>query len=224
MSYKAKNFHIDPKTANQADYIDSLREHSVVFGVGCAGTGKTFLALSVAIERLINKDIDQIIVTRPPVADKDMELGFHKGTKEEKTMEWMGPIIDTVSKAVGPKTMGEWIQGQQLRLVDLETMRGQTFDNAAVILDEAQNCPLSILKMFLTRIGEHSTVTINGDTAQTDLIDRSGLSDVVHMVRNNPYRHVPVIEFYPDDVVRSQICKDFILMFRDLEAEQRSFH
>lgn len=222
-NYRSKTFRIEPRTENQAQYLDDLRNHEAVLGVGCAGTGKTYLALSVAIEMLMNKDIRQIVVSRPNVSADENALGFHKGTKEEKVAEWMGPIIATISKAAGPDKLAEWLQGNKLVFEALETMRGQTYDDSMVILDEAQNTSLSTLKMILTRIGENARVAINGDSDQTDLEGKSGLSDLVRMVAFNPYRHVPVVSFTPNDVVRSQICKDFIMIFRDWE-HQRSFH
>lgn len=216
-SYRAKNFFVEPLTDTQGKYLDALSTHDAVFGVGCAGTGKTFLALSVALSRLMSKDIRRVIITRPTVSADEVSLGFFKGTKEEKLAEWMGPILSTIAKTIGPDKMAELIQSQKIIFEALETMRGSTFDNSMVILDEAQNTTRNTLKMFLTRIGEHSSVAINGDTDQTDLGGKSGLADVVRMVSNNPYQHVPVIEFSSEDVVRSQICKNFILMFRDWE-------
>lgn len=208
---------IEPKTPNQALYLSAIHSQDVVFAVGCAGTGKTFLALAAACDLFRQKKIRQIVITRPNVSTGEKTLGFFKGSKEEKIAEWMKPAVKILRRFFGSAQVDRMLGNGEILLEPLETMRGETFDDAFVLLDEAQNVTFDDLKMFLTRIGQNTKVVIDGDTEQTDLAHRSGLAEVIRMVQDSRQRF-PVIEFGVEDVVRSEICKTFIIMFRNHAA------
>lgn len=206
--------HFCPKNPRQIEYANAINENYVTFGLGPAGTGKTYVALAQAVKQLRDKDVESIIVVRPNVSSGDKSLGFFPGTKQEKIAEWMKPAINALKRLLGKQQFETLYQSDVIQLEPLETMRGETFDRSFVLLDEAQNVTIEDLEMFLTRIGEYSTFVIDGDVEQTDLSNRSGLASVIEMVRNYPNVEYPVVEFDIEDVVRSPVCKDFIKMFR----------
>lgn len=212
------NFH--PKNPRQIEYAEAIQDNYVTFGLGPAGTGKTYVALAQAVQMLHNKDVDSIIVVRPNVSSGDKSLGFFPGTKQEKIAEWMKPAINALKRLLGKQQFQVLYESDVIQLEPLETMRGETFDRSFVLLDEAQNVIIEDLEMFLTRIGEHSTFVIDGDVEQTDLSNRSGLASVIEMVRNYPNVEYPVVEFDIEDVVRSPVCKDFIKMFRAARRQE----
>lgn len=202
---------ITPKNENQETYLKALKNENQVFVTGVAGTGKTFLAANVAAEMYLNKDIDKIVLTRPNIA-AGKSLGFFPGTLEEKLDPWMKPITDTLRKVIGPNKFDNDMKNGNIEIAPFETMRGRSFDNAFIILDEAQNCTIHELKMFLTRVGENSTLVVNGDVNQTDLHENSGLSKIIHMVKKHGIR-ASVVEFTVDDIIRSDITKNWIIAF-----------
>jgi phosphate starvation-inducible PhoH-like protein len=206
---------VTAKTPRQQEYLDAMGGSALTFAIGCAGTGKTYLALCKAVEMLLSKEIRHIIVTRPNVSSGEKSLGFFKGSKEEKIAEWMRPALKIMKKLLGPERLKAMLESGVIQMEPLETMRGETFDDSFVLLDEAQNVTIEDLEMFLTRIGENTKVVIDGDVEQTDLKARSGLASVIKMVRQDSGTKYPVIEFDLEDVVRSGICKEFIRMFRE---------
>lgn len=166
---------LEAKTENQKKYIRSIIEDDIIFCTGPSGTGKSFIAAGVASEHIRKDKIDSIIVTRPLVCT-GKDLGSLPGELNDKIKPYLQPMEENLRFFLGRDWFGQYFNQRRIRFEPLETMRGSTFHNAYMILDEAQNCTLEQIKMFITRMGQNSKVIINGDTRQTDLYDRSGLS------------------------------------------------
>lgn len=202
------------KTKNQKKLISAINTSEQVITVGCAGTGKTYIPTIMAAQLLESKKIDKIVLSRPNVS-AGKSLGFFPGTMEEKYGIWCVPFLSLLKEYFGESHFDLMMKRGIIEIVPFEVMRGRTFDNAFVILDEAENCTLHELKMFVTRIGEGTKVLINGDFKQAD-IPNSGLKDLIHIACANNI-DVPVITFGPEDVVRSGICKQWIMAFEGEE-------
>jgi phosphate starvation-inducible PhoH-like protein len=200
-----------PRTDNQKALIDALRTHSQVFILGPAGTGKTYVTATYAADLYTLKEIDKIVITRPHVA-VGKELGFLKGDLQEKTMPWALPVLDVLEKHLGKGTVETGIKNGNIEMAPLALMRGRSFDNAFIIVDESQNITTHELKMLLTRVGEGSTIVLNGDTQQSDLKEADGLSKVIHLAKKYMLP-VPIIEFGLTDIVRSDICAEWVKVF-----------
>ena len=200
-----------PKNDNQAAYIKALKTSDQVIVTGPAGTGKTFIASTYAATLFAKGKIDKIILTRPNVA-AGRSLGFFPGTMEEKMAPWVIPFTDVLHACLGEGAFNIAMQKKQIDIVPFEVMRGRTFNNAFVILDEAQNTSPAEMKMFLTRIGDESKVLLNGDIKQSDLRSTSGLKTIIDMIQKQkmPVDH---IEFTVDDIVRSGICAMWVKAF-----------
>ncbi len=163
------------KTENQRNYIRSIVENDITFCTGPSGTGKSFIASGIAAEHLIKDKIETIIVTRPLVCT-GKDIGSLPGELNDKIKPYLQPMEENLKYFLGRDKFGLYFNTRRIKFEPLETMRGATFHNAYMILDEAQNCTLEQIKMFITRMGEHSKVIINGDTKQTDLYNNTGLS------------------------------------------------
>jgi phosphate starvation-inducible PhoH-like protein len=200
-----------PKNEKQATYIRSILRSDQVVSVGCAGTGKTFISASIAADMLRTHRIKKIVLTRPNVA-AGRSLGFFPGSLEEKIEPWVAPFTEILQHRLGANAYEIARKRKDIEVVPFEVMRGRTFNNAFVILDEAQNTTPQEIKMFLTRIGDGTKVLINGDIAQSDLKDSSGLQAIIHMIDRYKLK-IPVIEFGPEDIVRSDICAQWIKAF-----------
>jgi len=198
------------KTPTQADYIDAIRHSDQVVCLGPAGTGKTYIAATLAADALLNKSVSQVIITRPNVGAGD-SLGFFPGTLEEKMAPWISPITSVMRERMGHGHYDEAF-GKSIRVVPMETIRGESFEDSFIILDEAQNATLHQLKAFVTRQAENSVCVINGDVRQTDLGPDSGLNKLITIIKRQRLP-VPVIEFGIDDIVRSGICKQWVIAF-----------
>lgn len=196
---------------NQKLYIKCLNEHDQVIVCGFSGTGKTYIAATMAANMYAKKMIDKIVLTRPNVS-VGKDLGYFPGTLEEKFQPWALPIIDVLIEQLGKGTVETAIKNGNIEMAPLSTMRGRSFHDAFIILDEAQNTSIPEIKMFLTRIGKNCKVVVNGDIKQSDINQQSGLSKIIHLAKkyNMP---VPVVEFGVDDIVRSDICKQWIMAF-----------
>lgn len=166
------------KTENQKDYIRSIIENDIIFCTGPSGTGKSFIAAGVAAEHLLKDKIDTIIVTRPLVCT-GKDIGSLPGELGEKIKPYLQPMEENLKYFLGRDKFGLYYNTRRIRFEPLETMRGSTFHNSYMILDEAQNCTLEQIKMFITRMGENSKVMINGDTKQTDLYRGNGLLECI---------------------------------------------
>lgn len=199
---------IEARNEAQAHYLISLDNKSLTFATGEAGCGKTFLATAVAAQRLLDKEVERIIVTRP-VLQAEEDLGFLPGDMAEKFAPFFRPVYDVLQKRLGASFLEYCLKPEvaKVEIAPFAYMRGRTFENAVVILDEAQNVTASQMKMFLTRMGENVTVIVNGDVTQCDLPGnvKSGLEDALKRFR--PSRQVGLIEFTAEDCVRSELCK-----------------
>jgi phosphate starvation-inducible PhoH-like protein len=197
-----------PKNERQREYIEALRSAPQVIVTGPAGTGKTWVAGTKAAQLFHAKVIDKIILTRPNVA-AGRSLGFFPGTLEEKMGPWCVPYLEVLEEHLGKEVLEIAIKNKNIDIVPFEVMRGRTFKNAFVVLDEAQNASAHELKMFLSRIGENAQCVLNGDILQTDLKEGSGLAKIITVVKQQMLP-VPIIEFTMDDIVRSDICAMWI--------------
>jgi len=201
-----------PKNDKQADYIAAIMTRQQTVSMGCAGTGKTYIAGSIAADLLRLNKIEKIVLTRPNVG-AGKSLGFFKGSLAEKIEPWIAPFTEVIKSRLGASAYEIYMKRGQIEIVPFEVMRGRTFNDAFVILDEAQNTTPEEIKMFLTRIGQDTKVVINGDISQSDLRGKtSGLKKVVELAQrfNLP---IPVIEFTENDIVRSDICAMWIKAF-----------
>lgn len=212
---------LQPRTEAQRSLIRAITTCEQVITIGPAGTGKTYVPAVMAADLLSSHLIRRIVLTRPNV-EAGRPIGFRPGTMEEKMAEWFAEILRVLSDRLG-RGQVEGMLGSKIELVPFETMRGRTFDDAFVILDEAQNTTASEMLMFLTRIGENSRVVVNGDLEQSDLRGTSGLATVVRMVRNQELP-VQIIEFTEADIVRSGWVRMWIEAFRKAEHGAISLH
>ncbi len=197
--------------ANQKLYLKALKEATQIIVTGYSGTGKTYMAATHAANLYLSKVITKIVITRPNVP-VGRDLGYLPGDLNEKFAPWAAPVLDVLKKQLGDAVVEIAIKRGNIEMSPLSTMRGRSFDNAFVILDEAQNTTIEEMKMFLTRIGDNTTVVINGDIKQSDLQQGSGLNKILHMAKTHNLP-IPIIEFGMDDIVRSDICKQWIIAF-----------
>jgi phosphate starvation-inducible protein PhoH and related proteins len=195
----------------QANYLDVLRTNPQVVVLGPAGTGKTWMAATHAADLFRSRQIDKIVLTRPNVPC-GRSLGYFPGTLEEKFAPWATPVAEAIKERIGKAAYDIALKRGDIELVPFEVMRGRSWKNAFVLLDEAQNTTAAEIKTFLTRVGEGCTVVINGDVNQCDLEEASGLRIVIHMIKSQMLA-VPVIEFTKEDIVRSGICAMWVRAF-----------
>lgn len=200
---------IRPKSAGQKAYIEAINRSSVVFGIGPAGTGKTYLAMAQAVSRLLSGQVRRIVLTRPAV-EAGENLGFLPGSLTDKIDPYLRPLYDALGDMLDPEALPKFMASGTIEVAPLAYMRGRTLNDSFIILDEAQNTTVSQMKMFLTRLGFNSQVVITGDTSQIDLPgnQRSGLSVVQDILRG-----IDGIEFHyltSADVVRHQLVADII--------------
>ena len=208
---KKKTSGIVPKTENQGKLLEALKSSRQVFILGPAGTGKTYVTATYAADLYTMKEIDKIVITRPHVA-VGKELGFLKGDLTEKTMPWALPVLDVLEKHLGKGAVETGIKNGNIEMAPLALMRGRSFDNAFIIVDETQNITTHELKMLLTRVGEGTTIVLNGDVQQSDLKEADGLTKVIHMAKKHMLP-VPIVEFDMDDIIRSDITKMWVKTF-----------
>jgi phosphate starvation-inducible PhoH-like protein len=197
----------------QADYLDALRKSPQVIVLGPAGTGKTWIAATHAADLYRNRQIDRIILTRPNVPC-GRSLGFFPGSLEDKFAPWAVPVAEAIKERIGKAAYDIALKNGAIELVPFEVMRGRSWKNAFVLLDEAQNATPAEIKTFLTRIGEDCTMVINGDISQCDLDRDSGLRVVIDIVAKQSLP-VPVIEFSRADIVRSGLCAMWVNAFAE---------
>lgn len=209
---KSKNKTITPRTPKQAEYLEAIQSNRLVFGLGPAGTGKTFLAVAKAVELLQAGEIDRLILTRPAV-EAGESLGFLPGTMQEKIDPYLRPIYDALHDMIQPEQIARRLADGSIEIAPLAFMRGRTLSNAAIILDEAQNTTATQMKMALTRIGEGSRMIVTGDLSQTDLPGgvKSGLRDAVDVLKN--MKDMAIVAFDEADVVRSGIVRKIVAAY-----------
>ena len=206
-----------PLNETQADYISDLRDGEDVMALGPAGTGKTYIAGRFAARALIDGKVEKIIVSRVTVSDRRHSLGFLPGNSDAKMGPWIQPVIDGIRAEVSGATLDKWKAEGKFVIVPFEHMRGRTFKDAFVILDEAQNATLEDLKLFLTRAGTQSQVVIAGDPDQSDIPD-SGLNLAADLA--DRFQIMSIIEFTEDDVVRSEFAAKWVRAFAAHKREQ----
>ncbi len=199
---------VEARTEAQAHYLLAIERKQLIIATGEAGCGKTFISTAKAAEALINKEIDRIIVTRP-VLQADEDLGFLPGDISEKFAPYFRPVYDILKRRLGASFLQYCLRPEigKVEIAPFAYMRGRTFENAFIILDEAQNVTINQMKMFLTRLGENVTVVVNGDVTQCDLPKhtRSGLVDALDRFQNDDL--VEMIYFNQQDCVRSELCQ-----------------
>lgn len=194
-------------TEAQSHYMMSISSNDIVFAIGDAGTGKTFVAAVMAIDALLDGDVRQIVLTRPAM-EAGESLGFLKGDKDEKYEPYMAPFRRILNERIGKNYVDALIKSHKIIPYPLAYMRGEAFDNSWILLDEAQNVTREQMKMFLTRMGKHSKMIISGDPDQSDSKSIDGLLHAVKTVEN--IAGVSVTEFEADDCVRSDIVTDIL--------------
>ncbi len=200
---------VEPRTKSQIQYVKSLFENELVFGLGPAGTGKTYLAVAAAVANYLEGNVDRIILARPAV-EAGERLGFLPGDMKEKVDPYMQPLYDALNDFLPGKQVTKMIEDRQIEIAPLAFMRGRTLANAFVVLDEAQNATTMQMKMFLTRLGEGSQMAINGDMSQIDLPKgmMSGLVEAERVLRKVP--GIGFTHFTADDVVRHPMVAKII--------------
>jgi phosphate starvation-inducible PhoH-like protein len=203
---------IKPQNEKQRKYISAIKSHVITFATGAAGTGKTYVAAALAAQALENHSVDRIIVTRPAV-EAGESLGFLPGELNEKFDPYLQPFRLVLEERLGKAKVEYLLKSKTIEAIPLGYLRGRTFKNAFVILDEAQNTTPKQMKMFLTRIGQNAKVVINGDTSQIDIHGDSGLMDAVRRISFIPT--VARVHFTRDDVVRSGIVSEIIQAYED---------
>lgn len=204
---------IKPLNKAQSRYLDALATAPQVVVLGPAGTGKTWIAATYAADLYRKRQIDRIILTRPNVPS-GRSLGFFPGTLQEKFTPWAAPVIEAIEERIGRAAFNIALKNGDIELVPFEVMRGRSWKDSFILLDEAQNATPSEMKTFLTRTGEGCTVVINGDVSQCDLPDASGLGTVLHLIDSQDLP-VPVVEFTSADIVRSGVCAMWVKAFAD---------
>ena len=211
---------ISVKTLGQKIYVDSVKNHDVVFGIGPAGTGKTFLAVTLAVTALKRGQVKRIILTRPAV-EAGESLGFLPGDLKEKVDPYLRPVYDALYQILGKEQTSRLMEREIIEIAPLAYMRGRTLDDAFVILDEAQNTTIMQMKMFLTRLGFNSKMIVNGDVSQIDLPKnvKSGLIDAVEKLRN--IKKIDFIHLSAKDVVRHPVVAEIINAYSDSESSHK---
>jgi phosphate starvation-inducible protein PhoH and related proteins len=216
-----RNRVISPRSPNQAIYLQAIDEAELVFGQGPAGTGKTYLAVAKAVERLVNGDVDRIILSRPAV-EAGEQLGFLPGDMREKVDPYLRPLYDALYDMLPESQVTKRLESGEIEVAPLAFMRGRTLSNAFVILDEAQNTTAVQMKMFLTRLGEHSRMVVTGDLSQVDLPRgvRSGLRDAQEILSN--VEGLRFINFDAVDVVRHPLVGRIVNAYGKMESRRHT--
>jgi phosphate starvation-inducible PhoH-like protein len=216
---------IEPRSASQRRYLDSIEENTLTFGCGVAGTGKTFIAVAAAVRRLRSGSCRRLVITRP-VVEAGENLGFLPGDLQAKLNPYMRPVYDALFEMIGFEEATRLEEAGVLEIAPLAYMRGRTLANAFVLLDEAQNTSVSQMKMFLTRLGEGSCMVVTGDPTQTDLHSgqKSGLNDAVRRLRG--HAGIGVVEFSVKDIVRHPLVEQIVRAYESSsevgQAEERN--
>lgn len=215
--YNKKN-HVEiiPRNKHQESYMLKLLDHEkdIVFGIGPAGTGKTILAVQVAVKMFKEGHVDKIIVTRPAVS-ADEDLGFLPGTLEQKMAPWTRPIFDVLREYFNAKELEGMIEEGVLEIAPLAYMRGRTFKRSYIIADEMQNATQNQMKMLLTRLGDGSKMAVTGDLNQADRLKDNGLIDFTRLMESARASHLDIVQFEQGDIERHQAVKEVLEVYGD---------
>ena len=209
---------VKPKTIGQKEYVNAIMKQTVTIGVGPAGTGKTYLAVAAAVAAFRDKQVNRIILTRPAV-EAGERLGFLPGDLQSKVDPYLRPLYDALYEFMGPDAYHKMVENGTIEVAPLAYMRGRTLSDSFIILDEAQNCSMEQLKMFLTRFGEGSKVVVTGDVTQIDLPEerKSGLKRISEILSS--VEGIAVVELSNKDVVRHKLVKDIVKAFEKYEKQ-----
>jgi phosphate starvation-inducible PhoH-like protein len=219
LAVKTRSRHVTPRTPRQAEYLRAIDENELVFGQGPAGTGKTYLAVAKAVERLVKGEVDRIILSRPAV-EAGEQLGFLPGSMREKVDPYLRPLYDALYDMLPAPQVVKRLESGEIEVAPLAFMRGRTLTNAFAILDEAQNTTAVQMKMFLTRLGEGSRMVVTGDLSQVDLPRgiRSGLRDAMETLKG--VKGVNFVEFGEADVVRHPLVSRIVGAYDRVEKRR----
>jgi len=209
---------IKPKTINQKKYVEAISKNTIVMGIGPAGTGKTYLAVAMAVKAFKAHDVNKIILTRPAV-EAGEKLGFLPGDMQDKVDPYLRPLYDALFDMFGAETFQKHMEKGSIEVAPLAYMRGRTLDDAFIILDEAQNTTCEQIKMFLTRLGFNSKIVVTGDITQIDLPDknRSGLIEAMKVLRG--IDDISIVKFSEKDVVRHKLVQEIIKAYEKFNEE-----
>ncbi len=212
---------VKPKTLGQKKYIEAIKDNTIVFGIGPAGTGKTYLAVAMAVNAFRAKEVNRIILTRPAV-EAGEKLGFLPGDLQQKVDPYLRPLYDALFDMLGAENFQKYQERGSIEVAPLAYMRGRTLDDSFVILDEAQNTTPEQMKMFLTRLGFNSKMVITGDITQIDLPDgkRSGLVEVIKILKN--VEDIENVTFNDKDVVRHRLVQDIVKAYAKYEERKKN--
>ena len=218
--WQHRNTRVAPKTVNQKHYVDSIRRHTITFGIGPAGTGKTFLAVAMAAAALSRGDVSRVILTRPAV-EAGERLGFLPGDIQAKVDPYLRPLFDALYDMLDPEKVNAYFERGTIEVAPLAFMRGRTLNDSFVILDEAQNTSPEQMKMFLTRLGFGSRIVVTGDITQIDLErgSKSGLVEVGNIL--NEVQDISFIRFGGEDVVRHKLVQRIVAAYGEAESRSR---
>lgn len=210
---------VKPKTLGQKKYIENIRQNTITLGVGPAGTGKTYLAVAMAVKAFRAKEINRIILTRPAV-EAGEKLGFLPGDLQQKVDPYLRPLYDALFEMLGSENFQKHQERGDIEVAPLAYMRGRTLDDSFIILDEAQNTTTEQMKMFLTRLGFNSKMVVTGDITQIDLPDgkRSGLKEAMRILKN--IEGIGITKFNEKDVVRHRLVQDIIKAYEKADEER----
>lgn len=219
-TYKTKRRYptVRPLTKKQSLLMKTMEEYQVVVTIGSPGTGKTFLPISKACQLYMHKDIEKIVLTRPNVS-RSKSLGYRPGDLIEKAWEWFAEVMSVMSMWFDYGGIQTGLKNGNIELVPFETMKGRSFNDGFIFLDEAQNTQPEEMLTFLTRIGQNTQVVINGDMNQSDIGPNSGLRRALDVFEYGQME-VPVIEFTHDDIVRGDFCKELIINWEAYHKEK----
>ena len=211
---------VKPKTLGQKKYVEAIRKNTIVLGAGPAGTGKTYLAVAMAVTAFRAKEVNRIILTRTAV-EAGEKLGFLPGDLQQKVDPYLRPLYDALFDMLGAEAFARYQERGSIEVAPLAYMRGRTLDDSFIILDEAQNTTREQMKMFLTRLGFNSKMVVTGDVTQIDLPDgkRSGLTDAMKILRNVP--DISINTFTEKDVVRHKLVQDIIKAYEKNEEKRK---